>query len=473
MSRNQKNYLPIELAGENLTQRNASRNGKDEVSNVISLQARAQQAQRASQASASIAQASSQNFEADLVCLSHLRWDFVYQRPQHLLSRCAKQRRVFFVEEPIFGQGPSRLDVSQREDGVYVVVPHLPEGLSSDVAVEAIQQAMIDRLFAEHQIRDYVLWYYTPMALGWTRHLKPVVTVYDCMDELSAFKNAPRLLREREADLFRRADLVFTGGQSLYEAKRDQHRNVYAFPSSIDRAHFAKARDNRMEDPADQANIPHPRMGFFGVVDERFDIELLDAISEARPDWNFVIIGPVVKIDEAALPRRANIHYLGSKSYKELPAYLAGWDVAALLFARNESTRFISPTKTPEYLAAGRPVVSTSIRDVVRPYGKLGLVRIADDAASFIRAAAEIGMDERTDDAAWLARVDEFLAKISWDRTWGEMAELIGEVAASRRASIAAVAQHSKPAATTAKQPSVTTTAARAAAAGSSVTAGD
>jgi UDP-galactopyranose mutase len=472
MSRNQKNYLPVELAGENSAQRSAgsNRNVEDELGKVISLQTRVN-VHRAAQASTVIAP-SAENFEADLVCLSHLRWDFVYQRPQHLLSRCAKQRRVFFVEEPIFIQGPSRLEVSQREDGVYVVVPHLPEGLSSEVAVEAIQQAMIDRLFAEHQIRDYVLWYYTPMALGWTRHLKPIVTVYDCMDELSAFKNAPRLLRDREADLFRRADLVFTGGQSLYEAKRDQHQNVYAFPSSIDRAHFARAR-NIMEDPADQANIPHPRMGFFGVVDERFDIELLDGISQARPDWNFVIIGPVVKIEESALPRRANIHYLGSKTYKELPAYLAGWDVAALLFARNDSTRFISPTKTPEYLAAGKPVVSTSIRDVVRPYGKLGLVRIADDVASFIRAAAEIGMDERADDAAWLARVDEFLAKISWDRTWGEMAELIGEVAASRRATIAAVAQQSKPAATTVKQPSVTAARAATAGGGGSVTAAD
>jgi UDP-galactopyranose mutase len=292
------------------------------------------------------------------------------------------------------------------------------------------------------------------------------------MDELSAFRNAPRALREREAELFRRADLVFTGGQSLYEAKRDQHANVYAFPSSIDRAHFAQAR-NIMTDPADQARIPHPRMGFFGVVDERFDIELLDAVSEARPDWNFVIIGPVVKINEADLPRRPNIHYLGSKSYKELPAYLAGWDVAALLFARNDSTRFISPTKTPEYLAAGRPVVSTSIRDVVRPYGKLGLVRIADDAAEFVKAAAEIGMDERTDDAAWLARVDEFLAKISWDRTWGEMAELIGEVAASRRATIAASAQQSKSAAATTKQAGVAARTATAGSTSTSATAAD
>ncbi len=383
-------------------------------------------------------------FDADLIVLSHLRWDFVYQRPQHLLSRCAKQRRVFFIEEPIYGQGPMRLDVSQREDNLHVVVPHLPEGLANEGAVEAIQQALVERLFVEQGVTDYVLWYYTPMALGWTRHLKPRATVYDCMDELSAFKHAPLSLREREAELFSRADLVFTGGQSLYEAKRTQHANVYAFPSSIDHAHFAQARA-QMNEPADQSSISYPRIGFFGVLDERLDIELLDGIAAARPDWQIVMIGPIVKIDEADLPRRANIHYLGSKSYKELPAYIAGWDVAALLFARNEHTQFISPTKTPEYLAAGKPVVSTSIRDVVRPYGELNLVRIADDAAEFVRAAAELGMDEQVERGAWLARVDAFLARNSWDKTWQQMAELIGEVVAARQPerALAAAAAHS------------------------------
>ena len=378
---------------------------------------------------------SPQNFTADLVCFSHLRWDFVYQRPQHLLSRCAKQRRVFFVEEPVFGEGPMRLEVSRREDNLYVVVPHLPEGLLSEVATEAVQQALVERLFAEYEIKEYVLWYYTPMALGWTRHLRPVATVYDCMDELSMFKHAPRALREREAELFRRADVVFTGGQSLYESKRDQHPNVHAFPSSIEREHFARARELQ-DDPADQANIPHPRIGFYGVVDERFDTALLDGVAAARPDWQFVIIGPVAKIDEKDLPRRDNIHYLGGKSYKELPRYIAGWDVAALFFARNDSTRFISPTKTPEYLAAGKPVVSTSIRDVVRPYGELGLVRIADDVAEFIKAAAEIGMDEPVEDLDWRARVDEFLARNSWDLTWARMAALIGEAVEARRAAV-------------------------------------
>ena len=251
------------------------------------------------------------------------------------------------------------------------------------------------------------------------------------MDELSAFKGAPRALKDYETELLKRADLVFTGGQSLYEAKRDQHRNIYAFPSSIDAAHFAQARASRSE-PADQAGIPHPRMGFFGVIDERMDVELLDAVAAARPDWHLVMIGPVVKIDPAELPCRDNIHYLGGKTYAELPLYLSGWDVALLPFARNESTRFISPTKTPEYLAAGRAVVSTSIRDVVRPYGEQNLVHIADTPAEFI-AAIESALSEDT--ALRMQKVDPFLAQTSWDETWGRMAELIDDVVTARRPS--------------------------------------
>ncbi|HEY0379970.1 MAG TPA: glycosyltransferase family 1 protein [Pyrinomonadaceae bacterium] len=365
----------------------------------------------------------------DLICLSHLRWDFVYQRPQHLLSRFAKKQRLFFVEEPIFGDGPARLDVSPRDCGVSVVVPHMPRELEGTDEVASLQREMLDQLFDEQEIKDHVLWYYTPMAIPWTKHLEPLATVYDCMDELSAFKGAPLSLKENEAELFERADLVFTGGHSLYEAKRHQHRNIYAFPSSIDAPHFAQARCAACE-PEDQQHIPHPRLGFFGVIDERMDIELLDAVAQARPDWQLVMIGPVVKIDPNDLPRRDNIHYLGGKSYSELPAYLSGWDVALLPFARNDSTRFISPTKTPEYLAAGRAVVSTSIRDVVRPYGELGLVHIADTPEEFV-AAAERAMSE--DSAARTQEVDSFLGQTSWDQTWGRMNELVEDVVAARR----------------------------------------
>jgi len=361
----------------------------------------------------------------DLVCFSHLRWDFVYQRPQHLLSRAARDRRVFFVEEPFFDNGSMHLECQKREDDVIVVVPHLPHGLCSEVATNAVLRDMVDRLFTIHDINKFVSWYYTPAALPFTEHLVPVATIYDCMDELSAFKGACPKLREKEQTLLGRADLVFTGGQSLYEAKRDQHHSVFAFPSSIDRNHFGKAREITVQ-PDDQKDIPHPRLGFFGVIDERFDVDLLAQVATARPEWQFVIIGPVVKIEDDVLPRNQNIHYLGSKKYQELPSYLAGWDVALLLFARNDATRFISPTKTPEYLAAGKPVVSTSIRDVVRPYGQEGLVSIADTPDDFIQTVERILAEkERTE---WLARVDSFLKEMSWDETWSRMSSLIDGV---------------------------------------------
>jgi glycosyltransferase involved in cell wall biosynthesis len=372
-------------------------------------------------------------YPADLVCLSHLRWDFVYQRPQHLLNRAARDRRVYFVEEPVFDAGSLRFDVKETDCGVKVVVPRLPEGLQSEVATEAVLRQMIDRLLVTESIRDFVLWYYTPLALEFTRHLRPSVTVFDCMDELSAFKGAPKELRDRERELFARADLVFTGGHSLYEAKKEQHHSVHAFPSSIDREHFMQSRslDSRSQ-PADQKDIPHPRLGFFGVVDERFDIDLLKAVSAARPDWHFVIVGPVVKIDPADLPQAPNIHYLGGKQYRDLPGYVAGWDVALLLFARNESTKFISPTKTPEYLAAGRPVISTSITDVVRPYGEKGLVEIADTPEEFC-AAAERLLASDNDRSEWLETVDKFLADMSWDTTWSQMWALIEEIGSARQ----------------------------------------
>jgi UDP-galactopyranose mutase len=330
------------------------------------------------------------------------------------MTRCARESaRVYFFEEPVFHDGATpRLEVTPS-DGVRVVVPHLPAGIDEARAI-SLQRALLDRLIDREGVADFVAWYYTPMAIPFSDHLKPAATIYDCMDELSSFKDAPAALRQREVALMRRAGLVLTGGQSLYEAKRHQHRNIHPFPSSVDVDHFAAAR-RLSADPDDQASIPRPRLGFFGVIDERMDIPLLAAVARARPDWHLVLLGPIVKIDPASLPRDPNIHYLGSKTYAELPRYIAGWDVALLPFARNEATRFISPTKTPEYLAGGKPVVSTSIRDVVRPYGQQGLVRIADDPESFV-AACDAAM--REDAATRLRDADAFLRQTSWDGTW-------------------------------------------------------
>ena len=367
-----------------------------------------------------------------VLCFSHLRWDFVFQRPQHLLGRFAKRHDVLFVEEPVYDGGEPRFVVTSKRDGLKVAVPHLPHG--TDVsAIDPMMRKLLDRLLQEQGIENFVAWYYTPMMLGWSEHLRPLAVVYDCMDELSAFKNAPVELRVKEAELFALADLVFTGGRSLYKVKREQHTAVYCFPSSIDVDHFTRALDVET-DPVDQGGIPRPRIGFCGVIDERSDIQLLRRVAEMRPDWQFVMLGPVVKIDENDLPRHENIHYLGAKNYDDLPDYIGGWDVAMMPFALNESTRFISPTKTPEYLAAGLPVVSTPIRDVVRPYGEVGLVKIAETAEEFvasIQAALTEDLGEHRRKAA------EFLETMSWDKTYEAMSELIEESIASKREAVA------------------------------------
>ncbi|HZI05615.1 MAG TPA: glycosyltransferase family 1 protein, partial [Archangium sp.] len=370
----------------------------------------------------------------DLVCLSHLRWKFVFQRPQHLMSRFARERRVFFVEEPAWGPGATSLKVVRSPEGVWVATPHIhvegatqvtpdpPPGTRVDPEhLVAVQRELIEAMLVDQGVNDFVLWYYTPMALAFSHQLRPSVTVYDCMDELSAFSGAPPLLVQREQELMRRADVMFTGGHHLYEAKREHHPNVHPFPSSVDVPHFAQARQG-LADPADQAHLPRPRIGYCGVIDERMDLALVEGVARARPDWQWVMVGPVVKISPDSLPRLPNIHYLGGKKYQELPAYLGNWDVAMTPFARTRATRFLSPTKTPEYLAAGKPVVSTSIRDVVRPYGEQGLVHIADAPADFVRACEEALVEDR---ATWLPRVDAHLATMSWDSTWSQMKALL------------------------------------------------
>jgi glycosyltransferase involved in cell wall biosynthesis len=354
-----------------------------------------------------------------LLCLSHLRWNFVYQRPQHVLSRAARDYDVYFFEEPVFEDDcEPRLDVSIPKDNVTVAVPVLRRGLR-DSAVTRLQRGLLDELLAKVKPGELITWYYTPYSLTFSRHLTPNLCVYDNMDELSAFRGASPRLISLERELFRRAHLVFTGGQTLYEAKCDRHHNVQSVPSSIDAHHFVCARSG-VNDPPDHAGIPRPRLGYFGVIDERVDMQLIAEIADLRADWHFVMIGPIVKIDATSLPQRPNVHWLGRKAYDELPAYLGSWDIGIMPFAINEATRFISPTKTPEFLAAGLPVVSTPVRDVVRPYGDLGLVEIAINAATFIERAEALFRRPRE---SWLTEVDHFLANNSWDKTWRCMGE--------------------------------------------------
>ena len=356
----------------------------------------------------------------DLIVFSHLRWNFVYQRPQHLISRFAKYRRVFFVEEPVYSESINEIHLQKElsSQGVTVIIPRIPD--NEENVNEKLKSLLAELIIDEH-IEEFTAWYYTPMALSFTDHLEPSVTIYDCMDELANFKNAPQDLLQYEQELFKKADIVFTGGRSLYHAKKERHASVHAYPSSIETEHFNRARYID-ETPADQEKIPSPRLGFFGVIDERMDLHLLEAIAKARPEWNIVLIGPIVKIDPRMIPNLPNIHLLGQKDYQQLPQYLAGWDVALMPFALNESTKFISPTKTPEYLAAGCPVVSTPIPDVVEPYGERELVHIARTPEDFV-LACEKAFKQHETAPNWLSMVDEFLADMSWDKTFLQMAK--------------------------------------------------
>jgi UDP-galactopyranose mutase len=368
---------------------------------------------------------------AALLCLSHLRWNFVFQRPQQVMTRLARAMDILFWEEPVFdASGDAWLAHEHPADGVEVLTPHLAAGIDPAEAERQLR-GLLDATLTGRDA-PAVCWYYTPMMVPIARHLAPECVVYDCMDELANFDFAPPELPGLERELFAMADLVFTGGYSLYEAKREVHGSVHPFPSSVDTKHFAAARGT-IAPPADQAALANPRLGFFGVIDERLDLELIAAVADARPDWTIVMVGPVVKIDEASLPRRSNIAYLGGKTYPELPAYASGWDVALMPFAINAATRFISPTKTPEYLAAGLPVVSTPITDVIRHYGELEAVAIASSADEFVAACERMLALDRGDDASWRVQADELLSALSWNSVVNDMRLLIEEKRAARR----------------------------------------
>ncbi len=361
----------------------------------------------------------------EIIVFSHLRWDFVYQRPQHLLSRLASSRRVIFIEEPIVDENSApHWEKKNPRENLLVCRPHTPSrsrGYSDDQLFYL--KPLVNDLIREENLNNYVLWFYTPMALPLAEQLEPKAVVYDCMDELSAFLNAPPQLLAREAELLKLADVVFTGGPSLYRAKQERHPNAHCFSSSVDAKHFASARNSA--DAPDQSGLARPRLGFFGVIDERIDLPLLDAMARSHPEWQIAMVGPVVKIDPATLPRHENLHYFGQRSYADLPSFLAGWDVCLVPFARNESTKFISPTKTLEYMAAEKPTVSTPITDVAEPYGDI--VYLGGTPEEFIAACEQALASDEAERASRVSKMREVLSHTSWDRTAAAMEELIAK----------------------------------------------
>ena len=361
-----------------------------------------------------------------LFVFSHLSWDFVYQRPQQLMSRLARHYRIFFIEEP----EPAGGTEEAAAVGWHATqpLPQLTVLRSSGIVekrgfnernVPALREKLSE---LRQQHPNGIAWLYTPMAMPLLEVLNPVRVIYDCMDELSAFMNPPAGLLEHERQLLERADLVFTGGPSLYAIKRHLNANVHCFPSSVDVTHFRKALDRKIAYPPHEP-LPQPRLGFFGVLDERLDLALIAAIADARPHWQLVLVGPVVKIDPASLPQRPNICYTGQQPYALLPAFLASWDVCLMPFALNEATRFISPTKSLEYMAAELPVVRTAVKDVVEQHADV--VTIADTADDFIHCCDRVLAWSAEDRLQQIRRMREKLSLTSWDTTVREMRYLM------------------------------------------------
>jgi glycosyltransferase involved in cell wall biosynthesis len=367
---------------------------------------------------------------SDLVVLSHLRWTFVWQRPQHLVSRLAKERRTWFVEEPVASDVASprlrtenhgavtRVWLEVPADGhVHVGFDHPCSATYADGVIELLGGRSPD-----------ATWLYTPMALEIAAALRPATLVYDVMDDLASFRGAPAELRLRHLQALRQADVVFTGGRSLHRGvvAHRPHR-THLFPSGVEPEHFAPARARR---PANRAT---PVAGYVGVIDERLDLGLVADLAAALPDWEIRMVGPVVKIDPDSLPQAPNLVYPGPQAYELLPDVMAGFDVALMPFALNEATRSISPTKTLEYFAAGLPVVSTRVPDVVADHR--AVVDLEDDGAGFARACRAA---KRRDRRARTAEVDAVLRRQTWDSIATRMSEIIERTATPGLTTVAA-----------------------------------
>ena len=352
----------------------------------------------------------------NMVVFCHLRWAFVYQRPQHLISRMAKHYKVLFVEEPLTleddGEGNNfHLEIIHKN--LHILKPKVKN-------IEDIKNILHPLL---NNCNLELGWFYSAAFSPLLTDFKFETVVYDCMDELSLFKGAPQELITQEKFLLSEAHVVFTGGKSLYESKINTHKNVHCFPSSVDRKHFSAALEN-IEIPEDLIKIKKPVIGYFGVIDERINLSLLQDTAKLLPNMAFVMIGPLAKIIEEDLPREENIHYLGMKSYDSLPNYLRGFDIAMMPFALNDATKFISPTKTLEYMAAGKPIVSTAIKDVVRDYSHC--ISIIESAQEFAKTLEDIWRVYSPDNTA---SYEEILQNTSWDTTANRMIKQIKSVA--------------------------------------------
>jgi glycosyltransferase involved in cell wall biosynthesis len=372
-----------------------------------------------------------------LVVFCHLRWDFVWQRPQQFHSRFAKRHRVLFVEGPQVHAGDFEPHYTLRavaeHPGVTVMQMHFSE---SDWAkggsfIDPMRRTLLNRARATElkgRFDSPVAWFYDPMAVE--SHLGQhgaIATVYDCMDELSQFKFAPPELIARERRLLLNADVVFAGGRKMAESKRRFNTNVHFYGCGVDVAHFGKARLASTPVPDDIKQIGGKILGYFGVVDERLDYELIARLADSNADWNVVMIGPTAKVDPNELPQRPNLHWLGGRDYSQLPAYTKRFDVALMPFALNEATEYINPTKALEYMATATPILSTPVPDVVSNFASV--VKISASSDEFIQFAHE--QVAQVDQVA-VERGLKMASENTWEAIVGKMEGHINDVFARR-----------------------------------------
>ena len=343
--------------------------------------------------------------EYPIIVHSHLGWDWVWQRPQQFLSRFSKTHQILFVEGPVPSEEVTAAQVEMREvsefPNITVLRMKMPASRWMDGAwVDKERRRLVQEVLAGPlglRFDSPVQWFYDPMAItAFAGHMDESAIVFDCMDQLSQFKGAPKELIRRERELLAIADVVFAGGPKIGRDKIKYNSNTHSYGCGVDIKHFAKARDKRTEVPADVASLPGPVFGFFGVVDERMDYELVAAVADAHPEGSVVIIGPMTKIDPASVPQRSNLHWLGGRDYQQLPSYVKAFDVCLMPFALNEATEYINPTKALEYMATGRPVVSTPVEDVVLQFS--AVAKISSSSEDFVRLCTEAA--KQPDEAA-------------------------------------------------------------------------
>lgn len=360
---------------------------------------------------------------APIIALCHLSWDWVWQRPQQYLSRLSRTHRVLFVETYCSDVPATRVDlrIADNHPNVTICAMHLPASRWADGKfIDRERRRALQRTLAQElsgRFDDAILWFNDPMAVtAFAGHLDESLIVYDCMDELSQFKGAPPALLERERDLLEVADVVFCGGRKMRDRRLRHNSNCHFFGTGVDCRHFGSALSPRTAVAPAIAKLNGPVLGYFGVIDERIDYDLLATLADADPTWHIAMIGPVCKVDPAQFPQRPNLHWLGGQPYAQLPAFTKGFSVALMPFALNEATEYINPTKALEYMAAGRPVVSTALDEVKSNFSSVA--RIAKSHEQFVALCrSEVDSPSRTR----LARGLRLAAENTWEANVAKM----------------------------------------------------